>query len=303
MEKKGFHKRGFTSMMVFLSFLAMTVTGLILYFTPQGRIAYWVDWRFLGLTKTHWGNIHIITSIVFAAIGIYHLILNWRVFTAYIVNKLRDQLALKFEMGLALVLTVFFVVGSIFLVPPLNFVITFSEYLKDSWIETREYEPPFGHAEQLSLKVFTKKMDIPLDKALVELERSNIAVQNSSDRIEDIARANRTTSMEIYKLIKKFEPVSDLDMVVYTPEMVDEKFSGTGLGRMALPWLIDDLRLDPEDVRKRLEAQGIEISDTETLKQAASRYDIEPIDILKVILVPGYDPHEGSPPGGQAAGK
>jgi hypothetical protein len=273
-----------------MSFAAMTVTGLVLYFTPEGRVAYWVDWRFIGLTKTQWGNVHIITSLVFTGIVIYHLILNWKVFTAYLIDKFRDALALRFEMGLAFVLTLVFVVGSIFLVPPLNYVIDFSGYLKGAWVKSREYEPPFGHAEDVPLKILTKKMGIPLQEALEEFEKEKVIVTGPDMKLADIAHENRTTPMKLYRLIKRFEPREDAAAVRYTAGLVDEKFAGTGLGRKALPWILDDLQMDPAVADSRLEAQGLDVKETETLKQAADRNGVEPIDILKVILVEGYVP-------------
>ena len=36
-------------------------------------------------------------------------------------------------------------------------------YLKNLWIISRDYEPPFGHAEQVGLKTFTKKNVNPMD--------------------------------------------------------------------------------------------------------------------------------------------
>ena len=43
----------------------MLVTSIILFITPQGRVAYWADWRLMGLTKTDWGNIHIVVGFLF----------------------------------------------------------------------------------------------------------------------------------------------------------------------------------------------------------------------------------------------
>ena len=48
--------RGFVSLLTALSFLIMAVSGLILFIVPEGRIANWHDWRFLGLTKNQWGD-------------------------------------------------------------------------------------------------------------------------------------------------------------------------------------------------------------------------------------------------------
>jgi len=48
-----------------LAFIGMAVTSLILFIVPQGRVAYWADWRLLGLSKTDWGNIHINLGLLF----------------------------------------------------------------------------------------------------------------------------------------------------------------------------------------------------------------------------------------------
>ena len=48
-----------------LSFLLMVLTSVVLYIVPQGRVAYWADWRLWGLSKSDWGNIHINMGFVF----------------------------------------------------------------------------------------------------------------------------------------------------------------------------------------------------------------------------------------------
>jgi hypothetical protein len=37
--------RKITSLTALLSFVLMLVTSIILYIVPQGRVAYWADWR------------------------------------------------------------------------------------------------------------------------------------------------------------------------------------------------------------------------------------------------------------------
>ncbi len=41
-----------TSLTALISFLLLVLNSIVLYITPHGRIAYWADWRFWGLTKT-----------------------------------------------------------------------------------------------------------------------------------------------------------------------------------------------------------------------------------------------------------
>lgn len=77
-DKQRWHGRGLTSLLTLAGFIIMGVTGLVLYFVPQGRIAYWTHWTFLGLDKTQWGDIHILSSVLFVAVGIVHTVNNWR---------------------------------------------------------------------------------------------------------------------------------------------------------------------------------------------------------------------------------
>jgi hypothetical protein len=51
MEKRGFHGRGFFSLLSFGGFIVLALTGIVLFIMPHGRVAYWTDWRFLGLTE------------------------------------------------------------------------------------------------------------------------------------------------------------------------------------------------------------------------------------------------------------
>jgi hypothetical protein len=39
-----------------MSFLIMTYTGIMLFLCPHGRVAYWSDWHFFGLSKNQYGG-------------------------------------------------------------------------------------------------------------------------------------------------------------------------------------------------------------------------------------------------------
>jgi hypothetical protein len=288
MKKNGYHGRGLTSLIVVTSFLIMTITGIVLYFTPQGRVAYWVNWKFTGLTKTDWGNIHIISSIAFAIAGAFHIYFNWKPILNYFSGKIADTLRYRKELAVTTLLSVFIIVGSIYLLPPFNYVIDFSEYLKSAWVKSREYEPPFGHAEEVSLKIFTKKMDIDLSKAERELKAKDITFNSVNEKLKDIALNNNMIPMDIYVVIKKFEKKIAEEGITFTPDLVEEQFAGTGIGQKALSWMLEDLGINPELARQRLLKSNITASDDETLKQIASRYEIEPIEILTIMLVEDY---------------
>ena len=54
MEEKSkckFNKRGFTTLVITVSFLILVVSGIILYFTPTGRVVRLSGWTMFGLDK------------------------------------------------------------------------------------------------------------------------------------------------------------------------------------------------------------------------------------------------------------
>ena len=113
MMPQDFQKRGFVSLLTFAGFVIMSLTGLVLYIMPQGRVAYWVVWKFLGLTKTQWDSMHTISSILFLAAGIFHLVYNWNAFVSYIISKIQGGLRMKREMVLTGALTVLVIVSAV----------------------------------------------------------------------------------------------------------------------------------------------------------------------------------------------
>ena len=289
MKEKTFHMRGFISLLSLGSFIVMTLNGIVLYFAPQGRIAYWVDWRFLALTRDDWSNMHVVSSILFAVAGAIHLVYNWTPIVHYISKKISGVRKLRKELVLATALSLFVIFGPVYKVPPLNYVIDLGSYLKELWIVSRDYEPPFGHAEQISLKSFAKKMTIDFDKAMAELEDKGIKITSSEESLDRIAKANDTSPMKLYALIKKFEEAPAVEKKTsYTPEMVEEQFTGKGVGRKTLAEICQEIGVDINQAKANLGKNNVEMKDDETMKEAADRRKVNPIDLLKVMLVDNY---------------
>jgi hypothetical protein len=72
--------RKITSLTALLAFFFLAATSIVLYVAPQGRVAYWADYRFLPLSKTDWGNIHINLGLLFLFSIILHVYYNWKRF-------------------------------------------------------------------------------------------------------------------------------------------------------------------------------------------------------------------------------
>ncbi len=316
-QKRRLHLRGFISLLTALSFLIMTVSGVILFITPQGRIAYWLDWRFMGLSKTQWGDMHITTSLLFALAGLWHTWFNWRALVSYFKDKAGKTLALKTELVVAGVITILCTIGGIYKTPPLSYIIDFNEYLKGTWIKSPEDEPVISHAELMPLKQFLKKVDIELQPALAELSKQGFKIDSPDQKLLDISRNNGKSPAQIYKLLKTLEgkktpeaaatPVAVQTQQaagqpprvtgtaktaqpaeakqVWTAELVQQQFEGKGVGRKTLADLCQEFNLDQTGISSKLAAKGIKMKPGDSLKKVSDERGELPIEVLKVILI------------------
>lgn len=311
-QTRRLHLRGFISLLTALSFLIMTVSGIVLFITPQGRVAYWLDWSFLGITKTQWGDMHITTSLLFALAGLWHTWLNWRALVSYFQDKVSKALALKAELAVAAVITIFCTIGGIYKAPPLSYLLELNDFIKGSWVKTPEDEPVISHAELLPLKNFLNKVDIELEPALAELKKQGIAVSGPDEKLLDISRKNGKSPAAIYKLLKPLEGKKTATLAVspavsqasqaekqqttpvrhaqatpqrWNAELVQQQFEGTGVGRKTLAAICNEHGLDQAAIMKKLAARKITMAPDDTLKKVADEKGELPIEVLKIILV------------------
>lgn len=268
---------------------AFNQAHLVLYISPFGRVAYWISWEMIGLTKTGWGNIHILSSILFLVAGGFHIYFNWKPLLNYFKDKVRKGVKLRLELALSSVVSIWIVLSSIFLLPPLSYLIDLNAWIKETWVARDDYEPPFGHAELLSLRVFARKMDIDLKKAVEELRANDILFDSVEETLENIGRVNNISPMDVYLLIKKCEPDLTPDRFeFYTSESIEMEFSGTGIGNKTIGSICKRVGLEPDVAVTRLIAAGISGDLDITMKAAAEAANREPIEIMKIMLIEEY---------------
>ena len=287
MSEKNWSGRAFVSLLSLVSFILLGLTGIILYMQPHGRVAYWTNWSFLGLEKDQFGKIHILAALLFLVIGGFHLYYNWKPLMRYLSGKIEKALRYKRELVISSLILLWILVSGIWALPPLVYVNDLGEVIKNSWVTSSGMEPPFGHAELVSLKTFCKKQRIPLDQAMVELRRAGFKVESPKNTLAEIADSKQTSGMGVYEVIKKLEakPEAMKPGAAWTAEKVEETFSGTGLGRKTIGQIIKDLGLDPNRVYQRLKGVNIEAKDDDKFKKLADKHNTTPIKILTIILV------------------
>ncbi|MDZ7816142.1 MAG: DUF4405 domain-containing protein [Planctomycetota bacterium] len=141
MSKKSFSFRAFTSYILLFTFLAVLITGVVLFITPKGRVANWVDWQFLGLNKDQWASVHILSTLLFTVFGIVHLVYNIKPLLNYLKSRMSQAARVKGEMLAALLLTVVVCIGTVADVQPFKAVMDSNERIKDYW-ESKTKEAP-----------------------------------------------------------------------------------------------------------------------------------------------------------------
>jgi hypothetical protein len=100
-QKRPFRWRGFVSVTSGLAFIGLSVTGIVLFIVPPGRIANWGGWHLLGLSKYQWIGLHIWYSLLFLILALIHIYYNWKCLIGYFKDKTRRHLALRWEWGAA----------------------------------------------------------------------------------------------------------------------------------------------------------------------------------------------------------
>ena len=98
--------RRIVSLLLIFSFILLLITGIVLYIVPAGRIAFWADWRFIGLTKEQWGDIHIISGILGLLVGFIHIIFNWKSIVLYLKNRKKEVRIFNLNFNIAMIITV-----------------------------------------------------------------------------------------------------------------------------------------------------------------------------------------------------
>jgi hypothetical protein len=132
-------------------------------------------------------------------------------------------------------------------------------------------------------------MDLDLHKSLEALEQAGIKVESPGDSIEKIARENQLIPVDVYAVIRVHQLAqAPLDLNNMTAEEVEDRYSGTGIGRKSLQEISAMAGIDKTLATRRLGQAGYLVEEKDNLRAIADRYELSPIDVLKVILVEDY---------------
>jgi len=206
-----FKFRSFISFLITLAFLVAVFSGVMLYVTPQGRMAHWTGWRLLGYDKDQWTALHINMCLLFLIGSGVHIYLNWRVLWSYVTTKATAGFRRRWEFVSALGLSVAFILGTHWLLPPLGSIIRFNEDIKAYWGSTVTTKAPVPHAEALPIKKLAQYLNDATPQRIVQyLRGAGYDVPDASVTLESLGAQRDRSPMAVYDEIRKgMEPAAD----------------------------------------------------------------------------------------------
>ena len=265
-----FNKKSFFSFTVLFIWIILILTGIVLYFSPPGRIAHWVEWRFLGLTKEGWQSIHTNLSFLFVLVGALHLYYNWTIFWSYLRSKLSRSVKMGRELLLSSLVVLSLLVLMVINVPPFRTVMNFGETLSDSW-GNPETEPPIPHAELFTVPEFAEETNQNLSDVLILLQKMNVQGLDTLATLQEIAARNEMSPRDLAEAITPKQKSSGPTV------------SGSGYGRLNLEQICRELQLDKKEAVCILQSAGIHFNEQDNIKSIASENDMMPVDIVNLL--------------------
>jgi hypothetical protein len=290
--------RRVVSLTVFLSFIFLALSGVMLFLSPQGRVAYWAGWTLFGLDKDQYSAIHTTFMVLFLTVGVWHIALNWKPITGYLKNRSKQFRLFTPESSLALALALVFLAGSLLGMPPFKQFLDAGQGVKDYW-EGAHGSPPWGHAEESSLQRFCRGMEdyervetgrlvtVDCDRALSRLRAEGFTVEGLDQRLLDVAETNGTTPQALAAVIMgvavaRAGEETEGQRVPPAPE-VRFRRPYTGLGRMTLAGYAAEFGYDVKELQEILADAGIQLDPQARLREEASRLGTDPEGIIDLL--------------------
>lgn len=192
--------RNVVSLTLFIAFMLLVLTAIVLFAVPEDPVARWADWR-LFFTREQWIDLHITGGVLFVCAGLYHLVLNWKAIATYARGSMVGRRRSRVELTTAVIICVAVYEGMLMGLPPMQQLVDLKDTVKEYQAE-RYGEPPFGHAENSSLKQFCDFVGLDSERVLQAMRDEGLKGNPAPEsRIGDVAAANGMTPQALFGFI------------------------------------------------------------------------------------------------------
>ncbi len=196
----GFSVRIFVSFGVFLSFLAASASGIVLYFRPEGGLAAWTAWNVLGVDKKGWEGIHIASIALFILFAAAHVHFNWKSLLGYIRRRTVDGKRRRKERIAAFMVVLCVLAGAVARRSPVWKLVELRTQIKNGAHLIR-VRPPAPNAEEMAIGDLCALAGIPLEEALAKLGAAGYRGIDAKANLAALAKKTGTSPERLYALI------------------------------------------------------------------------------------------------------
>lgn len=200
MMKKKFYWRSYVSFSLVLSFLVITISGIVLYLAPPGRVARWTAWVMMGFTRGQWEDLHTLFSYLFIIFGFFHLLMfNWKLFFSYIRSRVSKGLNRKRELILAAATFGIILVFTLAKLPPVYSVMDLGSRISSGWAVRNGY-PPVPHAEEMLFYEFSRDIfETTASDVAAKAKELGLTVSDTLKYFDEIASENGISPARMFR--------------------------------------------------------------------------------------------------------
>ena len=204
-DKKRFKFRNFTSLTLLFSLIILGLSGISLYIRPEGSIARWIDWSFLGIDKMGWEGMHTLFSFLFLIFSIIHLCYNWKVLLSFLRKKLVEGMKLRKELAASAIFVILIAFVAIMRWQPF--------WILNDWRSTLKkakylisVNPPEADFEKKKIVDVAETLGMSTNELISKMNQLGFKVDDPKAKFYKVAAANKTSSEDIYrKLTNKLD--------------------------------------------------------------------------------------------------
>ena len=189
-------------------------------------------------------------------------------------NKAKKLKVFTVDFNVALVITLFITLFTLFELPPISGVQGFNHKLKKAATE-RYGEPPYGHAEASTLSSFCRRTGLDLEDSLKKLEAAALRSASADATLAEIAEANDMPPQQVYDTIKSAQAKGG--------KPKGSMQSGSGLGRKSLSEVCMEYDFIVQTTITGLKGLGIDASADDSMKKIAENNDMNPRGVLDAM--------------------
>lgn len=300
-----FQFRAFVSLLVTISFVAMVISGVMMFFTPPGRIANWSGWKLYGLTKDQWTAIHLSFSALFLISSLVHIWLNGLALLSYFRNRVSRTLFLRSEWIVVFILCGLLFWGTLAEVSPFDQIIVLREKAKLIW-DNASQQAPIPHAELLTLAQVAEASKREVADLRANLDARQIQADWDTELFGGVAERYGMTPMELYGIAMGRTGQGRGPGGGQGRQSTDGETragfgqggrgtggsggsgaggggAGGGYGRMTLQDICTAEKLEIQTALDRLAKAGIMAKPDQTLRQIAEISGLRPSEIIEWI--------------------